>query len=86
MEMKMKRETVAFSLGALTAGILIVIRVRQNIQTLIADDNVTEEAKVVLVLLYALRYEKAPNNSIKTLVDLLDRYGVSEHASSVRTH
>ena len=45
----------------------------------------TEEAKVVLVLLYALRYEKAPNNSIKTLVDLLDRYGVSEHASSVRT-
>ncbi|KAI9283615.1 Sec1-like protein [Umbelopsis sp. AD052] len=55
----------------------------KNIQTLIADDNVTEEAKVVLVLLYALRYEKAPNNSIKTLVDLLDRYGVSEHASSL---
>lgn len=45
----------------------------------------TEEAKVVLVLLYALRYEKAPNNSIKNLVELLDRYGVSEHASSVRT-
>jgi vacuolar protein sorting-associated protein 45 len=56
---------------------------KQNIQQLIASDNVTEDAKIVLVLLYALRYEKAPNNSIKSLVDLLDRHGVSEHKSSV---
>jgi len=55
----------------------------KNIQQLIASDNVTEDAKIVLVLLYALRYEKAPNNSIKSLVDLLDRHGVSEHKSSL---
>ncbi|CAM0134859.1 unnamed protein product [Umbelopsis sp. WA50703] len=55
----------------------------KNIQRLVGSENVTEDAKIVLVLLYALRYEKAPNNAIKSLIDQLDRYGVSEYKSSL---
>jgi hypothetical protein len=61
----------------------VFVPCKQNIQRLVGSENVTEDAKIVLVLLYALRYEKAPNNAIKSLIDQLDRYGVSEYKSSV---
>ncbi|KAI8369636.1 Sec1-like protein [Radiomyces spectabilis] len=53
------------------------------IQQLIENEQISDDAKVRLVLLYALRYEKAPNNSIKSLVDLLDQVGVSEQKSAL---
>ncbi|KAG0164523.1 vacuolar protein sorting-associated protein 45 [Apophysomyces sp. BC1015] len=56
----------------------------KNIQQLIENADISEDSKVRLVLLYALRYEKAPNNAIKALIDLLDRAGVSEQKSSQR--
>ncbi|RKF58729.1 Vacuolar protein sorting-associated protein 45 [Golovinomyces cichoracearum] len=43
----------------------------KNVQRLIQLSNVTSEAKIRLVALYALRYEKNPMNSLPALVDLL---------------
>lgn len=55
----------------------------KGIQKLIESPNISEDAKVRLVLLYALRYERLANNSVKSLIDLLDRVGVSERKSAV---
>ncbi|KAI9315908.1 Sec1-like protein [Dichotomocladium elegans] len=54
----------------------------KSVQKMIGSD-ISEDAKVRLVLLYALRYERMQNNGIKTLVDLLDQAGVSERKSSL---
>ncbi|UNI16254.1 vacuolar protein sorting-associated protein 45 [Purpureocillium takamizusanense] len=43
----------------------------KNIQNLIQTPNVTPEAKVGLVALYALRYHKHPSNALPMLADLL---------------
>ncbi|KAI8335084.1 Sec1-like protein [Chlamydoabsidia padenii] len=55
----------------------------KNIRQMIEDHGISDTAKIRLVLLYALRYERMPNNSIKSLVDLLDNVGVSEKYSSL---
>lgn len=51
---------------------------------MIEDHTISDPSKIRLVLLYALRYERMPNNAIKSLVDLLDNVGVSEKYSAVR--
>ncbi|POS84052.1 Sec1-like protein [Erysiphe pulchra] len=43
----------------------------KNVQRLIQSSNVTSDAKLRLVTLYALRYEKNPSNALAILVDLL---------------
>lgn len=53
---------------------------------MIERSDISEDAKIRLVLLYTLRYERMQNNSIKTLVDLLDRAGISEKKSAVWLH
>lgn len=55
----------------------------KGIQKLIESPHISEDAKVRLVLLYALRYERLANNSVKSLIDLLDRVGISERKSAV---
>ncbi|KAI9493739.1 Sec1-like protein [Zychaea mexicana] len=55
----------------------------KNVQKMLESDQIAEDAKVRLVLLYALRYERTPNNAIKSLIDLLDRVGVSEKKSAL---
>jgi hypothetical protein len=55
----------------------------KNIQRLIQTPQIPEEAKIRLVLLYALRYEKMSSNAIKTLIESLDNVGVSERKSAV---
>ena len=50
---------------------------------MLEDHNISDDAKVRLVLLYALRYERTPNNAIKSLLNMLDHVGVSEKKSSV---
>ncbi|KAI8886728.1 Sec1-like protein [Backusella circina FSU 941] len=55
----------------------------KNIQRLIQTPQITEEAKIRLVLLYALRYERMSSNAIKTLIESLDNVGVSERKSSL---
>ncbi|KAJ8660388.1 hypothetical protein O0I10_003845 [Lichtheimia ornata] len=55
----------------------------RSIQQMIERSDISEDAKIRLVLLYTLRYERMQNNSIKTLVDLLDRAGISEKKSAL---
>lgn len=55
----------------------------KNIQRLIESPQISEDAKIRLVLLYALRYERMANNAVKSLIDLLDKVGVSERKSAV---
>ncbi|KAI8082704.1 Sec1-like protein [Halteromyces radiatus] len=55
----------------------------KSIRQMLEDHNISEVAKIRLVLLYALRYERMPNNAIKSLVDLLDAVGVSEKYSAL---
>ncbi|CEP11802.1 hypothetical protein [Parasitella parasitica] len=55
----------------------------KNIQRLIESPQIDQDSKVRLVLLYALRYERMANNSVKALVDLLDRAGISEKKSAL---
>lgn len=50
---------------------------------MLESDHISEDAKVRLVMLYALRYERMPNNGVRSLIDLLDRVGVSEKKSAV---
>ncbi|XDG01201.1 hypothetical protein ABKA04_000816 [Annulohypoxylon sp. FPYF3050] len=47
----------------------------RNVQKLIQSPSVTNENKVGLVALYALRYAKQPSNSLAMLVDLLSAAG-----------
>ncbi|KYK61911.1 hypothetical protein DCS_03056 [Drechmeria coniospora] len=47
----------------------------KNIQNLIQNPNVTVEAKIGLVSLYALRYHKQPSNALPVLMDLLVTVG-----------
>ncbi|SAL95277.1 hypothetical protein [Absidia glauca] len=55
----------------------------KNIRQMIEDHAISDPSKIRLVLLYALRYERMPNNAIKSLVDLLDNVGVSEKYSAL---
>ncbi|OZJ04566.1 hypothetical protein BZG36_02705 [Bifiguratus adelaidae] len=55
----------------------------KHLQQLIATPAVPEETKLRLVMLYALRYEKSPNNATRSLKDLLAKNGVSDRRSSV---
>ncbi|KAG9296244.1 hypothetical protein G9A89_014836 [Geosiphon pyriformis] len=55
----------------------------KNLQKLIQSTGVSEDSKIRLVLLYALRYEKSQNNSIASLIDLLHRNNVSEQKISL---
>ncbi|KAB5570051.1 glucose inhibited division protein A-domain-containing protein [Coniochaeta sp. 2T2.1] len=47
----------------------------KNVQNLIQSPHVTTDSKVNLVALYALRYEKHPNNALPILLDLLTAAG-----------
>ncbi|KAH6684445.1 Sec1-like protein [Halenospora varia] len=47
----------------------------KNVQRLIQDPKVTPDAKLHLVALYSLRYEKHPQNALPVLVDLLSAAG-----------
>ena len=47
------------------------MRFLQTIQKLIQSPKVTEDRKVCLVALYALRYEKNPSQALPMLIDLL---------------
>ncbi|KAH8683047.1 Sec1-like protein [Tricladium varicosporioides] len=47
----------------------------KNVQRLIQDPKVTSDAKLRLVALYSLRYEKHPQNALAILVDLLSAVG-----------
>ncbi|KAK3333305.1 Sec1-like protein [Cercophora scortea] len=47
----------------------------KNVQKLIQSPAVTQDNKVALVALYALRYEKNPSNALPMLVDLLTAAG-----------
>ncbi|KAI1002455.1 Vacuolar protein sorting-associated protein 45 [Podosphaera aphanis] len=52
----------------------------KNVQRLLQSNGVTSDAKLRLVALYALRYEKNPSNAIAILVDLLTAAGdVPQH-------
>jgi vacuolar protein sorting-associated protein 45 len=55
----------------------------KSITKLVESPHIDEDAKMRLVLLYALRYERMANNAVKSLIDLLDRVGVSERKSSL---
>ncbi|KAK8927585.1 Vacuolar protein sorting-associated protein 45 [Metarhizium anisopliae] len=55
---------------------------RQNIQNLIQTPDITANAKVGLVALYALRYHKQQSNAIPMLVDLLVAAGGVSPAQS----
>ncbi|KAJ3055214.1 vacuolar protein sorting-associated protein 45 [Rhizophlyctis rosea] len=50
----------------------------KTLRGLIERPNVTDDTKVRLVLLYALRYEKSPNNATAQLIELLARNKVNE--------
>jgi hypothetical protein len=52
-----------------------LINILQNVQRLIQSPMVSADAKLRLVVLYALRYEKHPSNSLPILVDLLETAG-----------
>ncbi|KAB5558684.1 glucose inhibited division protein A-domain-containing protein [Coniochaeta sp. 2T2.1] len=47
----------------------------KNVQNLIQSPHVTTDSKVNLVALYALRYEKHPNNALPILLDLITAAG-----------
>ncbi|KAJ1570115.1 vacuolar protein sorting-associated protein 45 [Nowakowskiella sp. JEL0078] len=53
------------------------------IQRIIEKQSIPEDFKVKIVILYALRYEKSPNNSTPVLLDLLARNGVSDKKISL---
>ncbi|ORX43460.1 Sec1-like protein [Hesseltinella vesiculosa] len=55
----------------------------KTIRQMIDDNNISDLAKIRLVLLYALHYERSPNNAIKSLVEQLDAVGVNEKYSSL---
>ncbi|KAJ3300080.1 vacuolar protein sorting-associated protein 45 [Borealophlyctis nickersoniae] len=50
----------------------------KSLRQMIERTDITADAKIRLVLLYALRYEKSQTNLTQQLVDLLARNGVSE--------
>ncbi len=50
----------------------------KSLQKLLESPSVPEDSKIRLVLLYALRYERLPSNSITTLIDLLAKSNVAE--------
>ncbi|KAJ1569485.1 vacuolar protein sorting-associated protein 45 [Cladochytrium tenue] len=55
----------------------------KSLQKLIAESKISDEEKVRLVTLYALRYEKSSANQTVVLVDLLRKAGVSEKKISL---
>ncbi|ODV92477.1 hypothetical protein CANCADRAFT_87224 [Tortispora caseinolytica NRRL Y-17796] len=55
----------------------------KTLQSLIQSSKVTDDAKVRLVALYALRYEGNPNNQIRVLMELLVTLGVPKEKTDV---
>jgi vacuolar protein sorting-associated protein 45 len=51
----------------------------QNVQKLIQSPTATADAKLRLVALYSLRYQKHPSNALPVLVDLLSAAGNVPH-------
>jgi hypothetical protein len=55
----------------------------QSVQECIVDPAVTPQNKLRLVILYALRYQKAQTSNIATLINLLLANGVSKEDARV---
>lgn len=56
----------------------------KNVQQMILSENIPEDAKIRLAILYALRYQKFSGNAILPVVDLLQQQpGVSEADASL---
>ncbi|CAO3635764.1 unnamed protein product [Cunninghamella blakesleeana] len=55
----------------------------KSIRQIVENQHIPDEAKVRVILLYALRYERMQNNAIKSLVDLMDSVGISEKYSTL---
>jgi hypothetical protein len=53
------------------------------VQAFLSDPKFSQDAKLRVVLLYALRYEKTPNNSSATFMHLLQGAGLSESRSAL---
>jgi len=52
-------------------------------QPLLASEKISPFNKVRLVLLYALRYEKLPNNEVPRMIDTLSAKGIPSNMISV---
>lgn len=50
---------------------------RQSLQGLLISSTITDESKLRLGILYALRYQKFNGNNIPGIIDLLRREGVA---------
>lgn len=50
----------------------------QNVREMISSPDILPEAKLRLAILYALRYQKLPQNSIPGVIDLLKQHGVPD--------
>lgn len=48
----------------------------KSLQTCLTRTDIADEAKIRLTLLYALRYEKFPNNATPSLIDMLLKSGI----------
>lgn len=55
----------------------------RNLQRLLEMPTISDDSKLRLVLLYALRYEKREGNAIPQLIDLLARAGISDSRLSL---
>ncbi|KAL2911852.1 vacuolar protein sorting-associated protein 45 [Polyrhizophydium stewartii] len=55
----------------------------KTLQRLINDPNMSDDAKLRLALLYALRYEKLPGNALSGVVSALQSSGMSERKLSL---
>ncbi|SGY81242.1 BQ5605_C009g05488 [Microbotryum silenes-dioicae] len=50
----------------------------RSLQQMITSPDILPEAKLRLAILYALRYQKSPQNNIQGVVDLLNQQGVKD--------
>ncbi|KAJ3015577.1 vacuolar protein sorting-associated protein 45 [Thoreauomyces humboldtii] len=58
----------------------------KTLRALLERNNIPDDARVRLVLLYALRYEKAQSNATPQLIDLLARSRVADHKIAMVGH
>lgn len=59
-------------------ALLLTLAPLQNLQAMIASPDILPEAKLRLAILYALRYQKLPQNQISTVIDLLKQQHVPD--------
>ena len=57
---------------------LIRVPGKQNVRDMINSPDILSEAKLRLAILYALRYQKLPQNNIAGVIDLLKQQGVPD--------